>query len=176
MIETWAVLASGPSMSKKVAESVRSLRVIAVSNTYELAPWAEVLVSNDRTWWINTPGSQSFAGEKFCGLAVEPPKGVEKFPGAMSGSNSALLALQVAVSKGAKRILLLGVDLKGSHYFGDHPAPLRNPSAQRFEVFKKQFAAYHPKGVEILNCSPASCLFAYPKTDLEACLRQPAPH
>lgn len=165
--DTWAILASGPSMSKEVAESVRPFRVIAVSNTYELAPWADVLVSNDKSWWTNTPNAKNFTGEKFCGLAIEPPRDVERFSGAMSGSNSALLAMQIAVSKGAKRILLFGVDLTGKHYFGDHPAPLRNPSAQRFEIFKKQFAAYQPKGVEIFNCSKSSQLRAYPAASLE---------
>ena len=164
---TWAILASGPSMSKELAESVRPFRVIAVSNTYELAPWADVLVSNDKSWWTNTPNAKNFMGEKFCGLAIEPPRDVERFSGAMSGSNSALLAMQIAVSKGAKRILLFGVDLTGKHYFGDHPAPLRNPSAQRFEIFKQQFAAYQPKGVEIFNCSKSSQLRAYPAASVE---------
>lgn len=174
-IETWAILASGPSMSQEVADSVRSFRVIAVSNTYQLAPWAEILVSNDKTWWTNNPEATKFAGQKFCGLTIEPPKDVTKFPGAMSGSNSALLALQVAVSKGAKRILLLGVNLSGNHYFGNHPSPLRNPTPNRFEIFKKQFAAYQPKGVEIFNCSPGSKLKAYPFAKVADFLPVPEP-
>lgn len=167
---TWVILASGPSMSQEVADSVRGFRTIAVSNTFELAPWAEILVSNDKTWWTNTPKSVGFAGVKFCGLTIEPPKGVERFPGATSGGNSGLLAIQVAVSKGAERILLLGFDMGGSHYFGEHPAPLRNPDAKRFEVFKKQFAAYNPAGVEIINCTPDSALRCYQLADLEDCL------
>lgn len=174
-IETWAVLASGPSMSQEVADSVRGLRVIAVSNTYELAPWAEIRVSNDRTWWVNNPKALDFEGEKFCGLCIETPKTVTKFPGAISGGNSGLLALQVAVSKGAKRILLFGVDLCGSHYFGDHPSPLRNPSEKRFETFQKQFAFFKPAGVEIINCSPESKLRAYPFGNAKELIPQPAP-
>jgi hypothetical protein len=159
---TWAVLATGPSMSQEVADSVRGLPTIAVSNAHELAPWAEVLVSSDRSWWTHNPTAKDFDGEKFCGLCIEPPKGVDKFPGAMTGSNSGLLALQVAVSKGATRVLLFGVDLGGSHYFGDHPLPLKNTKPERYAVFQKQFEAYRPKGVEILNCSPRSALKAYP--------------
>jgi hypothetical protein len=175
MSETWAILASGPSMSQEVADSVKGLKVVAVSNTYELAPWADVLVSNDRTWWTNNPKAFDFEGEKFCGLTIEPPKGVEKFAGAMSGSNSALLAVQIAISKGAERVLLLGVDLRGSHYFGDHSAPLKNPTQHRFDVFQKQFASYRPKGVEILNCSPDSLLKAYPFADAKEFVPQPEP-
>lgn len=174
-VETWAILASGPSMSQEVADSVKSFRVIAVSNTYQLAPWAEILVSNDKTWWTNNPEAKSFEGEKFCGLTIEPPKEVQKFQGAMTGSNSALLALQIAVSKGAKRILLLGVDLQGNHYFGDHPAPLKNPTQARFDVFQKQFAGFRPKGVEIFNCSPDSALKAYPFAEVKDFLPPPPP-
>jgi len=174
-MNTFAILASGPSMSQEIADSVRGLNVIAVSNTYELAPWADVLVSSDRTWWVNNPKALDFEGERYCGLCIETPRGVKKFAGAMSGSNSGLLALQVAVSKGAKRILLFGVDLGGSHYFGDHPPPLKNPTPQRFDVFKKQFNGYRPSGVEIYNCSPNSALKAYPFKDPEEFLPKPPP-
>lgn len=175
MEDTWAILASGPSMSQEVADRVRGLKVIAVSNTYELAPWADVLVSNDRTWWTNNPKAKEFEGEKFCGLCIEAPKDVTKFPGAMSGSNSGLLAMQVAVSKGAKTILLFGIDLAGSHYFGDHPAPLRNPTQKRFEIFQKQFANYRPAGVQVFNCSPESELKAYAFKDIKELIPDPPP-
>lgn len=172
---TWVVLATGPSMSQEVADSVRGLPTVAVSNAHELAPWADVLVSSDRAWWTHNPTAKDFAGEKYVGLCIEAPKDVEKFAGAMSGSNSGLLAIQVAVSKGATRVLLFGVDLGGKHYFGDHPAPLKNTRPERYEIFQKQFAAYHPKGVEILNCSPDSALRAYPFADAAEYLPQPEP-
>lgn len=160
-MSTWAILASGPSMSQRVADSVRGLNVIAVSNTYELAPWANVLVSNDRRWWVNYPKAMEFEGEKICGLCIEPPNGVTKFAGAMSGSNSGLLALMVAVKKGATRVLLLGFDMGGTHYFGNHKPPLMNPSPVRFKKFKDQFASYRPNGVEIINCTLGSSLRCY---------------
>lgn len=173
---TWAVLASGESMTQEVADAVRGVfPVVAVSNCHELAPWSDVLVSSDRQWWTHNPKAMEFAGEKFIGLCIEAPKGIEKFSGAMSGSNSALLAVQVAVSKGATRVLLLGVDLGGSHFFGAHPPPLKNTTPERFEMFKKQFAGYHPKGVEILNCSQDSALKAYPFADLQDFLPKPEP-
>lgn len=171
--DTWAILASGPSMSQEVADSVRGLNVIAISNTYELAPWADVLVSNDRRWWVNYSNALKFEGEKYCGLCIETPKGVTKFPGAISGSNSGLLALMVAVKKGAKRILLFGYDMGGSHYFGDHAHGLPNPSQKRFDSFKKQFAGYKPAGVEIINCTPGSALKCYPFGDAKELIPQP---
>jgi hypothetical protein len=153
-------------MSQAVADAVRGrCRVIAVSDAYRLAPWAEVLVSSDRGWWrLHKP---EFEGRKLSGVPVD---GIEQAPGHVSGSNSGLIAIKVAVSMGAKRILLLGFDMGGSHFFGPHPAPLRNTTAERFEVFKRQFREYQPKGVEIINCTPGSALECYPKMDLEQAL------
>lgn len=165
-----AILATGPSMSQAVADSVRGrCTVIAVSDAYRLAPWADVLVSSDRAWWrIHDP---EFAGRKVSGVPVQ---GIELAEGNVSGSNSGLVALKFAVQMGATRVLLLGYDMGGSHYFGDHPAPLKNTKPQRFEVFKQQFANYRPKGVEILNCTESSALRCYPMARLETVLESMA--
>lgn len=145
--------------------------VVAVSDSYRLIPWGDALVSNDSKWWTAHPDAMQFVGRKFSGALME---GVEKvaFEGPIvSGSNSGLLAMHVAVTKfGATRLLLLGFDLHGGHFFGPHVAPLRNTSPSRFEAFKEQFARYRPRGIEIVNCTSGSCLKAYPKADLNACL------
>lgn len=167
----WCVLASGPSMSREIADSVRGrCKVVAVSNCYELAPWADVLVSADGAWWKANPRALEFQGLKY-GLMPDfaPVKGVEKFD-APSGINSGLLGLLVAAKLGAKKILLAGFDMKGSHYFGPHPAPLKNTSDVRFEAFKRQFVHYRPRKVEVINCTPGSGLKTFPMGDLETCL------
>lgn len=173
---TCAILATGPSMSQAVADSVRGrCRVIAISDNYKLAPWADALVSSDRGWWrLHNP---EFAGRKFSGVPVD---GIEQLPGNVSGSNTGLIAARVAVEIfEEKRILLLGFDMRGSHWFGAHPAPLRNTKPARFEVFKRQFAEYRPKGVEIVNVTPSSSLTCYPMAKLEDVLEslvEPAIH
>jgi hypothetical protein len=101
---------------------------------------------------------------------------VERFPSADHGSNSGLLGCQVAVSMGAKTILLCGFDMKGSHFFGPHQAPLKNTQPARFEVFHRQFARFRPRGVEILNCTLGSALTCYPRAELNACLPELAAH
>lgn len=80
----------------------------------------------------------------------------------------------VAVSLGAKRVLLCGFDMNrpGDHFFGRHVLPLKSTTPQRQEIFKRQFAGYRPRGVEIINCTPGSALHAYPKRDLEDCLAE----
>jgi hypothetical protein len=90
---------------------------------------------------------------------------IEKVEAPM-GTNSGLLAVMLGVKLGATKVLLLGVDLHGTHFFGQHQAPLRNPKPDRLEIFKRQFAEYKPKGVEILNCNPDSALTCYPMARL----------
>jgi hypothetical protein len=171
----WAILATGPSMSQAVADSVRGrCKVNAVSDAYKLAPWADLLVSSDRKWWdYHKP---EFSGRKLAAVEV---RDVERFNGAVSGENSGLLAIRVAVSLGATRVLLCGFDMGGTHFFGPHHEPRWNTSLQRFEIFKKQFANYRPKGVEIINCTEGSALKCYPMAKLEdvlASLAEPALH
>lgn len=174
----FAVLATGPSLSQAVADSVKGrCKVVAVSNAYKFAPWADAMVSCDASWWKNNREALDFEGRKFTTAPdFQGLPELERVPGVSSGTNSGLLGLMVAVQLGATRILLLGYDMKGTHFFGPHPAPLRNPNAARFEVFKKQFERYKPRGIEILNCTPGSALKAYPMADLHESLAESALH
>lgn len=140
--ETCAVLASGPSMSREVAEAVRGkCRVIAVSNQAipmlidgeihaALAPWADALVASDRTWWImHEAEARAFPGMK---VTVEPPGGCERLKwqdvieykngGAVlfddrpnylgGGGNSGFHATHLAAKFGCSKILLCGFDMQ----------------------------------------------------------------
>ena len=159
----YAVLASGESMNQAVADSVRGkCKVLAVSDTYLLAPWADGLVSADAGWWRKK--APQFEGKKYTMGLVSDAEQIKDVP---MGTNSGLLALMLAVRLGATKVLLLGVDLKGSHFFGNHPLPLRNPNQARLETFKKQFSEYQPKGVLIVNCNLDSDLLCYPMARLE---------
>lgn len=170
-MNTWAVLASGPSMSQQVADSVRGrCNVIAVSDVYKLAPWADIVCASDLAWWKANPQAKECGSERYCGITFDVPEGVQRFSGSLSGSNSGLLGVKLAHHMGAQRIILLGFDMGGSHFFGPHVAPLKNTSPDRFEVFKKQFAAFQPRHIEIINCTEASRLECYPKRSLDACL------
>lgn len=172
----WCVLASGPSMSQAVADKVRDrCHVVAVSDCFRLAPWADVLASCDGAWWRANPDALDFAGKKY-GLMPDysSVQGVEKFE-APSGINSGLLGLLVAVKLGATKVLLAGFDMHGTHYFGPHPAPLKNTKPERFEVFKRQFVHYRPRRVDVVNVTPGSGLDVFPKADLDDCLAQLTP-
>jgi len=174
----FAVLATGPSMSLELAESLRGrCSVVAVSDAFRLAPWADALVSTDFAWWRKHTEAAEFKGLKFSGMVdYQKVEGVERMPGE-NATNSGLLGVKVAVKLGATKVLLCGFDLRkpGEHFFGRHDG-LRSTSAARMEHFKTQFERYRPRGVEIINCTPGSALRAYPVASLDACFAEPALH
>ncbi len=87
------------------------------------------------------------------------------------GGNSGYQALNLAVLFGARRIALLGFDMRlGSqgevHHHGPHPAMLRNPTSKLLRDWAKALNAQAPAlmqhGVEVVNASRVSALSAYP--------------
>lgn len=156
-------------MTQAQADAVRDLRVIAVSDAYQLAPWADAMASQDVAWWRAHPEAKQFAGRKFSTHLID---GVERIvPGRISNAtNSGLLAMEVAKLLGATRILLLGIDMQGSHYFGPHEHGLKNTTPARFEAMKRQFESWKAEGVEVINCNPASGLRCFPMARLEEVL------
>ena len=163
----FAVIATGPSLTLEQVMRVRHLPTVVVSDAYALAPWAAALVSADRAWWRHH--RPEFAGRKFCALPVDGYD-TERLEGLPMGTNSGLWAMHVAVMLGATSMLLLGFDMGGTHYFGPHPEGLKNTKPHRFEQFKRQFANYRPRGVEVVNCTPGSALKCYRMASLDACL------
>lgn len=160
---TFAILATGPSMSQAIADSVRGrCKVIAVSDAIEFAPWCDCLVSADGPWWREK--APEYDGARYT-MANFP--GIERVTDLPMGSNSGLLAIHVAVKMGATKVLLLGIDLHGTHFFGPHTGRLKNTTAARVATFHKQFANYKPRGVQIFNCNPDSHLKCYPMARLE---------
>lgn len=182
-----AVLASGPSMSQRVADAVHVAGVpaIAINTTFRLAPWAWMLYAADTDWWGHPSNADAL---KFPGLRVscQPIKGVHMLrnagtegfsddPGEVHTlGNSGGQALQIAAKTGAKRVLLCGFDLHddgGSHWHGDHPHGLRRTVPGTFGVWTRRMAAVAPlfaaRGIEVVNCTPGSALKGYRMARLE---------
>jgi hypothetical protein len=171
-LSTFVVMATGQSLTAEQVEAVRHLPVVVVNNAFERAPWAMALAAQDKSWWRAHPRAKQFAGRKF---STRPIEGVEKVPIAplTTSSNSGLLGVHVARMLGASRVLLLGVDLHGTHYFGPYRNGLANTVPSRFENMKKQFARYPRGELRIINCSPGSALTCFPFARLSECLASP---
>jgi hypothetical protein len=188
---TVAVMASGPSMSAEVADTVRAARVpaIVVNNTFRLAPWAAVLYAADARWWRLTPDAVEFGGLKVSIENIDelPPRGVllmrnggregyDEAPDSLrTGHNSGYQALHLAVKAGARRVVLCGFDMRGSgHWHPNHLAPLRSVDEAFFAMCRARFqtilAPLAQMGVEVLNCTPGSALTCFPRVALEDAL------
>lgn len=157
------VIASGQSLNdedisfvKKAKDEGRVSSVIAVSNVgIDKAPWADALVSHDSKWWISHRAACDFKGDKYCRHSILKFK--TYIPKPSGGCNSGYMAMQVArdIYK-ATKIVLLGFDMHGTHYFGQHKNGLKNTSEDRFKIHLMQFDGW--EGPEVINCTVGSAL------------------
>ena len=158
-----AVLCTGPSLTQADVDYCRGrCKVVAVSDAIYMAPWADALVSYDDGWW--NAHKPRYSGPKYhCHVEkIEGIEMVEPRPG-----NSGCLGLVVAARMNPQKILLLGADLKGTHYFGKHTkSGLRNTSPMQFKAMAVQFA--NLEHLPVVNCSPDSALTCFRKGDLRA--------
>lgn len=185
------VLASGPSMSQSVADMVRyvpALRVIAVNNTFRLAPWADMLYACDERWWaVNSKEALAFHGLKVsCEdarfkevlmLKNTGSQGFDPDPGNIrTGGNSGYQAVHIAAHAGVRRILLCGFDMKGGHWHPEHKTPLREPSDACFMRWVRAFVdladELKRRGIEVWNCTPDSALECFPSVALDDALER----
>lgn len=161
-----AVLCTGPSLTQADVDLCREYcdKVVAVSDAIYMAPWADALVSYDKAWW--NAHRPDYNGPKYhCGLEkIEGLELVDPRPG-----NSGTLGVVIAARFKPKRIILLGADMKGSHFFGRHTkSNLRNTQQHQFRTMQSQFAKLAK--LPVVNCSPDSDLMCFPKMSLKEAL------
>lgn len=171
----WAVIATGQSLKDEEIEACRVARkdgvlsgVIAVSDAAYKAPWADYVVSYDTAWWNENQAVLALKGKKF---SMAKLRGTEAFSTTLvNGCNSGLMAMEVAKTIGkAKAIILLGIDMHGTHFFGPHEK-LKNTSDKRFLHHIRQFSTW--KGPPVYNCNPDSALKLFPYRKLSDILRE----
>lgn len=184
------VLASGPSMSQAVADLVRysAVRTIAVNNTFQLAPWADMLYAADERWWaVHQTAALKFRGLKvsvsvtqFTEVLVMNNTGTVGFDpnpaNLRTGGNSGYQAVHIAVHAGVRRVLLCGFDLHGKHWHAEHQHPLRNNEEGAFLRWQKRFAELavelKERKVEVWNCTPGTALACFERVELKDALQR----
>lgn len=181
---TVAILATGESMTAAVADAVRVAGIgsVAVNDAYRLAPWAGVLYAADGAWWnVHGPrGAFAFEGWRVSAtpmvrgpvmsLRVSGQRGFDDRLGYIrTGSNSGYQAVHLAAQLGARKIVLCGIDMRGSHFFGLHPSPLRNTGSftRYIELFRTIAQPLANRGIDVVNVSPCSALDAFRRGVLE---------
>lgn len=190
--QTAVVIATGPSANSQPLDQIRGrARIIAVNDSWRLAPWADVLYACDRPWWIERRGVPEFGGLKIsaspavCKVCPDVrlvtlvaraqilTETIGKIGCGLRYGNghSGFHAVNLAVQFGAKRIVLVGFDMRldnGVHWHADR-VPYRKDGKAMSECREAldgcapQFAEL---GVDVLNASPISALQAYRKVNL----------
>ncbi len=92
-----------------------------------------------------------------------------------SGGNSGYQAANLALHTGARRIILVGYDMRRgpdnrAHWHGDHPPHMNNAPPHALATWAAAFDSVPPTlpaGVEIINATPGSAVTAFPFASLE---------
>lgn len=184
--ETAVIFGGGPSLtSDQVTAAVdRGWRRIATNNAYRLDTNADVLVWGDQPWyfWNRKDLARHTGAYKLTWKYVPPTRGfrfhvlrqgrssapISEDPGTVTATNTGQGAMNVAYHFGASRIVLLGFDMgpgkkNGNVIHNWHNLHRRSPSPTRYqEVFAPSIRAaaawLGKRGVEVVNCTPASQL------------------
>jgi hypothetical protein len=135
-----------------------------------LAPWADFIAATDGSWWRKHPEALKLSGAKYTMHNVRGAERV-KVPGYVA-VNSGVLGLECAKRAGATRVLLLGVDMRGTHFFGPYTNGLSNTAESKRRMHLTQYARWAKvnRGIEVINCTPASALKCFPKASLDDAL------
>lgn len=179
-------IASGPSLTAADVNLVREWRkarndrrVIVTNNTYQLAPWADVLYGHDQLWWSKY---YALAKRHFSGMCLTrlPRHPIHRSLTSIDfhfGGNSGCGAMGLAQHFGAKRIILLGYDCKTDkdgrrHWHGDHIKGLGNAmSLPKFPAQFRDMARFLQRfELEIVNATRDTVLECWPLQGLEAAL------
>lgn len=191
--ETAIIIGTGPSATECDLATVEGrARVFAIKSSWRLAPFADALYGLDKGWWVANRGVPQFKGWKFSPsptiCRVYPSIREVRLKSKASlligetgiigcglqtgGGHSGFQAMNLAIQFGARRILLVGFDMRmdrGAHW-KPHDPGVGKPDASRIESWRRAMDACAAQitalGVDVINCSMASALTAYRKVPL----------
>lgn len=198
--ETVFIIGGGPSLEGMDLTSIHSRRVIGVNDAYTLGKWVDICFFGDYDWWtkhnkdwIQPDSSPGHAGlKKFGGLVVtnaercrqdsgvlvmsRRPKGLHLQAEYLGwNANSGAAAINLAIILGAKKIVLLGFDMKlgNKGQMNWHKNKKAKPNPGLFDKFQTGFAELK-KGIdklrpdaEVVNATPNSDLTIWPMVELK---------
>jgi hypothetical protein len=190
--QTAVILASGPSLTTEqcaiVGHGHADRKTLAVNSTM-LDTFCDVGYAGDFMWWKTHVSKLPKSSPEFSLWTCERSaaerwglswvKGVNRLglgrgPHINTNGNSGAQAVNLAYLFGARRILLLGFDMKlgpngEKHHHPDHPS--RCVQSQTFEEWIRKFGILAEElkaaGCEVINCTPDSALKCFPMSTIE---------
>jgi len=170
--ECVAIVASGASVKKEEVALLKDrIHVVAVNNSFELCPWAEMLYACDSKWWQAKKGVASFKGIKVSGdketiksfpdvnqVEIRRSAGLivqtmlfDKIGEIGAGGNSGFQVLNILAQIGVSCVALLGFDMttvgEKIHWHGRHADSgfvLNNPDQMAFDRWIKRMTDAAP--------------------------------
>lgn len=188
----YVCVGNGPSLDYNALQAcnVPGVRVIAINDVFQWAPWAYALYGADYRWWrARHPDlvRSNFRGRKLsldeaavadfrlefvsCEDLHKPMPGLAPLgsDAIRHGYSSGFQALQLARLWGAKRIALLGYDYGASgqgHAAVAAYAYANSDFPTMVTAFNNAAAQLSEEGIEVTNCTPTSALTCFPRGDI----------
>lgn len=188
---TFYCVGGGPSLIGFDWSRLQDKRCIAINRAYEVLPDAEFVYFTDRRFYewhkihllqhkgrllLGNAGDQNYDPkvEKYritghCGLDTRPGH-------IRHGNNSGYAAINVAYHLGAKRIVLLGYDMRfakdgKAHWHDGHPAMNRETSIPKMLMwFPHLVVPLRELRIDVVNANMDSAIECFPKVKLEEVL------
>jgi hypothetical protein len=188
---------SSPNTYSSYMSFLHDKHVIGINAAYLIGNWIDIVFFGDVGFFLKHrdalaqfpgikvschPTANKYDWIKYLPRDTKHPRGISSNPKMVSwNSNSGAAAISVAANIGAKRIILLGFDMKLSdskhqHWHNVYNRNYTNPNPKKahhlpFDRHLRGFSeiakdAKH-RGIEILNCSPDSMIKEFPKYNLK---------
>ncbi|MNR09644.1 hypothetical protein D3C85_1258550 [compost metagenome] len=172
---TVVCVASGPSLCAEDCQAIESaaLPTIAVNQSWKLARFCDVIYAGDSCWWDAYGAEIDIPAERWThNPNAAQALGINANGKGQSVLNSGYRAIELAISFGAARILLLGYDCSvrhGIHWHGAH-RKTKNPDSRRCVEWLSHFGRLARHGAEVINCSRETELTCFPRMSFEEAL------
>lgn len=192
--ETVFIVGGGPSVLEQNTDLLRGRRVIAINSSYQRVPFADYVIGHDKPWWDEHLPKLKACG--FQGRLLAPTEHrvpctrrlfihkryppLSSDPGWISMKMTTFSGgINLAVHKGASRIVLLGADGKlgkdgRSHHYAPHKWWKFNPTRWDKHRAELQTAVVPLKllRIEVINASPGSAWDLWPVMTLEQAIEE----
>ena len=189
------IVGGGSSLRGFDFERLRGRKTIVINSSIFSVPFADFLFFGDRRWWVHNnhalppmtgrivSNSPSVKDERVLSTKkLPPPPGIvdDRTVLPMSWTSTGP-AMQLAVHLGARRIMLMGIDLRvgddgKKYHHAAHPwTPHPKWTGMQMEALSSCVGPLKKRGVEVINTSLESALPFWPKRSLEVCLTEEPP-
>lgn len=173
--QTVVCIASGSSLNQVDCDMVKKsgFFTISVNSSWKMARFCNEVYGGDLAWWdANVKGLNIPADRWTCSRQASFKHGL-KLHRATGDYNSGMRAIQLAMERGAARVILIGYDCSvenGTHWHGDHKNT-KNPDEARCKRWLTHFIQVsviaHALKVEIINCSRKTAIKSFRTGDLK---------